>query len=152
MPDMVTIRPFHRADQDAARDLVLAGLGEHFGCVKPELNPDLDDLWHSFPARGGRFFVAEAEGQIVGCAGLLPEGPETWRIVRVSVAPAYRRTGLGRRLTYHLIAVARDLGAYDLLVETNEDWQAALALYQGCGFAIECYRNGECHMRLTLSE
>lgn len=151
MPAPVTIRPFQPADQEATRDLVLAGLGEHFGCIKPELNPDLDDIWRSFPAGGGCFLVAEAEGRIVGSGGLLPEGPATWRIVRVSVAPHFRRAGLGRRLTRYLISAARELGARDIVVETNEDWQAAIALYLGCGFVVEAYRDGECHMRLRLS-
>ncbi|CAA9269377.1 MAG: hypothetical protein AVDCRST_MAG93-2561, partial [uncultured Chloroflexia bacterium] len=40
----LAIRPFTPADQKAARDLVLDGLGEHFGWIDTSRNPDLDDI------------------------------------------------------------------------------------------------------------
>lgn len=147
---LVRIRPFQPADQAAARDLILTGLGEHFGHIDATLNPDLQDIWTSYTARGGHFFVAQRDSVLVGTGGLVLEAEDIWRIVRVSVASQHRRLGIGKRMTRHLIATARDLGASAIVVETNQDWLDAISLYLRCGFAIEAYRDGECHLRLVL--
>src|SRR5215469_12477663 len=65
------IRPFVPGDQDAARRLILAGLGEHFGFIDPSYNPDLDDIQANYVAGGHVFVVAELDGALVGTAGLL---------------------------------------------------------------------------------
>jgi putative acetyltransferase len=146
----IVIRPFRRADQPAAQDLILRGLGEHFGFIDAALNPDLDNIWGHYMTQGSLFFIAERYGDIVATGALIREAGAAWRIVRVSVAPAQRRQGIGEQITHHLIAAARDLGGREILVETNEDWSAAIALYQRCGFTIDEYRDGECHLRLSL--
>ena len=40
----VTIRPFDVKDQVAARNLILAGLADHFGKADPKFTPDLADI------------------------------------------------------------------------------------------------------------
>src|SRR6478736_3388169 len=42
--DVLVIRPFIPADQAAARALVQAGMGEHFGAIDETRNSDLDDI------------------------------------------------------------------------------------------------------------
>ena len=150
MEDEIVIRPFRRADQTAAQNLVLRGLGEHFDSFDAALNPDLDDIWGNYVTRDNLFFVVELHEELIGTGALIHESSARWRIVRVSVAPAQRRQGIGERMTRHLIAAARDLGGREILVETNEDWPAAIALYQRCGFTIDDYCHGECHLRLAL--
>jgi ribosomal protein S18 acetylase RimI-like enzyme len=151
MRPLATIRPFRPSDQTSVRSLILAGLSEHFEQLKPELNPDLDDIWASYPAAGGRFYVVEQEETVVGSGGLTREGAGVWRIVRVSVAPSVRRHGIGRQITQFLVSTCQQIGAREIVVETNEDWVAAIGLYLRCGFTIEGYRNGECHMKLDLA-
>lgn len=150
MGEQVLLRPFQPADQSAARDLILAGLGEHFGHIDAALNPDLEDIWASYPVGGGRFYVAQQADTLVATGGLIQEAESVWRIVRVSVASRQRRRGIGTHMTRHLIAAARDLGARAIVVETNQDWREAINLYLQCGFVIEAYRDGECHLRLEL--
>ncbi len=144
------VRRFERADQVQARELILRGLGEHFGVVRPELNPDLENIWGSYVSPGGRFYVVEAQGEIIGTGGIYRETGESWRIVRVSVAAERRRRGMGRLITEHLISACQEEGAREVLVETNEDWSEAIELYLRCGFRAEGVRDGECHMRLRL--
>ena len=43
-PSGIVVRRFAPADQDAARRLILEGLGAHFGSIDESLNPDLDDI------------------------------------------------------------------------------------------------------------
>ena len=47
------LRPFTAADQDAVKDLVLAGLADHWGTLDPTLNPDLNDIAGHYAAEAG---------------------------------------------------------------------------------------------------
>src|SRR5206468_429314 len=83
---------------------------------------------------GAVVVVAERDGRIVGTGTLTPEEPGVSRLVRMSVDRAVRGQGLGRRLVNHLLDIARTRGDRLVLVETNDDWQDAIALYLACGF------------------
>jgi ribosomal protein S18 acetylase RimI-like enzyme len=133
MPD-AKIRPFVAGDQDAVRRLILDGLGEHFGVIDETRNPDLDDIMAYYGALTGDFVVVERAGQIIGTGALLPEEAATGRMVRVSVACAHRRMGIGQRIVAHLLARAHQCGWRRMLVETNNDWYDAIGLYLRCGF------------------
>jgi ribosomal protein S18 acetylase RimI-like enzyme len=132
-PDLV-IRPFAAADQAAARRLILAGLGEHFGTIDESLNPDLTDIAATYLAPGPRFVVACRAGELVGTGALRFHGAGEGELVRISVSPRHRRQGIAQAIVAHLIAEARQRGLARLLVETNYDWVAAINLYRRFGF------------------
>lgn len=132
-PDLV-IRPFTAADQKAARDLVLQGLGEHFGWIDESRNPDVDDIGAHYLASGHLFVVAYVGETLVGTGALIAVGKQTGRLVRMSVHRRWRRLGLGRALVAHLVDAARERGYRRVVVETNKDWWDAIALYRRCGF------------------
>ena len=129
----VSIRPFEARDQRAARQLILNGLGEHFGFVDEALNPDVDDIIAHYISHGHVFLVAEVGATLAGTGALKVEDSEG-QIVRASVAPQFRRQGIGRKLVEHLIDAAREKGLRRLIVETNHDWDDPIRLYQRCGF------------------
>lgn len=130
----VQIRPFTPTDQTATRQLILEGLGNHFGFIDETMNPDLDDIWQHYVVPGNVFVVAEIDGRIVGTGALIEEVKGDGRLVRMSVSPSHQRRGIGRKLVRHLIQKANELGYHRLLVETNHDWYDAIGLYQSCGF------------------
>lgn len=130
----VRIRPFTPPDQATTRQLILNGLGGHFGFIDDTMNPDLDNIWQYYIVPGNVFVVAEIDGQIVGSGALIEEGEGVGRLVRMSVNPNWQRQGIGRALVQHLIEKAREYGYRRLLVETNHDWDDAIGLYQNCGF------------------
>jgi ribosomal protein S18 acetylase RimI-like enzyme len=136
------IRPFEAGDQEAARGLILAGLGEHFGWIDEARNPDPDDIAAHYVAPDHAFVVAQLGGELVGTGALVPEGEGTGRLVRMSVSSEHRRWGIGRALVDHLAAEARRRGYGRLLVETNNDWYDAIGLYERCGF-VEYDRDAE---------
>lgn len=146
----MNIREFLPGDQETVRSLVLQGLGEHFGRIDPTLNPDLDDIQHTYIEAGHRFVVVEIAAEIVGTAALKTEAPGIGRIVRVTVKPNQRRAGIGRTLVQHLIQLAKDIGYNQLLVETNLDWYDAIRLYQRAGFREYKRDEEEIHFSLTL--
>jgi len=127
------IRPFAPSDQAAARALILEGLREHWGWLNPDLNPDLDNITASYIARGHVFLVATIGHAIAG-AGALRIAGATGQIVRVSVDLQWRRRGVGRALVAALLDSARERGLTRVWMETNDDWDDAIGLYQRCGF------------------
>lgn len=147
----ITIRPFVPSDQLAARDLILAGLAEHFPDLDPAYNPDLDDIWQAYVAQGHVFIIGEEGGRLVGTGGLLVQATEG-QLVRVSVAHDRRGRGLGRALVEHLIAAAQARGLARVWMETNDDWYAAQALYRACGFQEFDHREGCVFMRRDLGD
>lgn len=144
------IRSFQQNDQNPVRALILQGLGEHFATVKPQLNPDLDDIYSNYILAGDLFVVCVNDGQIVGTGALTKENKKTGRIERVSVAKSHRRKGIGQHITNHLILCAPQKGYNQIVVETNEDWFSAIRLYKNCGFKENDRRNGEIHFTLKL--
>ncbi len=128
------LREFLPGDQIRARELILAGLEEHFGVLETGLNPDLDDIASYYPDRGGVFVVAECDGEVIGTGGLLRDGDGVWRMVRVSVAAGQRGRGLGGTIVDYLVERAAIMGGIRIWTETNDDWDAALRLYRRHGF------------------
>lgn len=136
------IREFRPDDQKSARNLIESGMRERWGWLDPSANPDLHDIFHAYIAQGHYFCVAECSGLIVG-TGAIKNG----EIVRVSVDEKWRRWGLGRAITIHLIQKCkRDI----IQVETNTSWHSARALYESLGFEFSYEKDGETHYLLRL--
>ncbi len=145
------IRRFESSDQSAVRELILEGLAEHFGQLDPSLNPDLLDIQGSYIRRGHLIIVALLGGQIVGSGGLVGETSATGRIVRLSVASKFRRSGIGHAIVRYLIAEAQKMGLTRLVIETNKDWMPAIKLYEKFGFREYRRDQGCIHFTLGLS-
>jgi ribosomal protein S18 acetylase RimI-like enzyme len=148
--DGIEIRLFRPEDQQAAQNVILLGLGEHFGQVDPVLNPDLNNIRKAYLEAGHTFFVADAAGRVVGTGALVRESAHVGRIVRVSVAPTHRRQGIGRAMVGHLLQHSRESGLHTLLVETNTDWYGAIRLYLAHGFQEYERDEQSVHLRLSL--
>ena len=144
------IRPFSPTDQAAAKQLVLAGLAEHWGELDLSLNPDLNDIQATYIDSDGTFAVVEADGKLIGAGALVPEAPGTARIVRVSVDKGYRRLSIGQAITAYLVEIARQIGYAKVLVETTDTWEPAIRLYQGFGFVEVDRYGGDVHMEMEL--
>ena len=142
------IIPFHPDDQAAVKQLILAGLVEHWGFLDPTKNPDLEDIAASYHA--GTFLVARLEEEIVGTGALVPRQAGTAEIVRMSVAQQHRRSGIGRRILAALIAQARAQGFQRVILETTATWQEVIEFYLRCGFRITHYQDGDVYFLLEL--
>ena len=124
-----------------SRSLTLDGLREHWGTLDPALNNDLDDLATAYV--DATTLVACHRGEVVGTGTVHRRGGNTAEIVRMSVAPAYRRTGLGRRLAEALIDAARGWGMQRVVLETSADWTEVVEFYVRCGFTLTHYEDGK---------
>jgi GNAT superfamily N-acetyltransferase len=148
----IFIRPFQSHEQEAARNLILAGLGDHFDVLDPTLNPDLEDIQGNYVDQGDCFLVVVARDELIGTGALIREAPGVGRIVRMSVAANRRRQGIARKLVQALISTGRAQGYSKIVVETNDDWHEAIRLYMACGFRPYDQRDGEIHMELIIAQ
>lgn len=145
----VQIRPFYPQDQSAVKQLILAGLVEHWGKLNPSLNPDLNDIARSY---AGQTFLIAAQGEIiVGCGALIKEsGEEYGRIVRMSVDKEKRRLGIGRLLLQALETAAKQRSFPKIVLETTQTWQTAVTFYQDNGYQIVVQHSGDTHFEKNL--
>ncbi len=80
-------------------------------------------------------FRPETPGQLDGYAGLLaPHGAKEADIQTIAVAPAVRRSGLGRTMMLTLINEAAKRGAMEVFLEVRADNPGAQELYRTLGF------------------
>lgn len=144
----LTIRPLCLQDQAAARHLILAGLAQRWGQLDPSANPDLDHLYTHY--QEAVFLLAWRAAELVGTGALVSERPGVGRIVRMSVAAAHRRQGIGGQILAALLAAARQRHYHQVVLETTSSWEDAVCFYQDHGFCITGEKDGDTHFQLNL--
>lgn len=109
-------------------------------------------LEHYLSAGRLRAFVAEDGGEIVGFAATM-EVPASirlshfWHVRDVFVLPTHRRRGIARALLACVKAAAVDAGALRLVLQTEDDNDTAIRLYEDSGFTVI---RGYCSLTLEL--
>jgi len=150
--EQLEIHPFCAADQDAAKQLILTGLGERWGWIDLTLNPELNDIATSYAE--GIFLVGYLGDRLVATGALTPEvtlaGMDALRVERMSVRADLRRQGIGRCMLDALLDAARQQGCRLVVLETTSTWTDAVHFYQHYGFDFVEERDGETHMQLQL--
>ena len=113
--------------------MIEAGLGEHFGFIDSDANPDLNDITASY-AKPHAFFIAELDGAIVGTTGVLLERGAA-RMVRLSVDRKHRRSSIASTLLEAVIEFAAVRGVREIVAHTQPEWPDAIKFYEAHGFA-----------------
>lgn len=132
-PDLIIVpfRPAHRGDWRALNEAWLAAGGF---TVEAKDRKAIDDPEGAILAIGGHIFIAEQDGQAVGCCAILPMADGGWEVAKMTVAPVARGLGLARRLLEACEGTARAAGAHRLYLETSSTLAPARALYDRFGF------------------
>ena len=128
--EIVEFRPEHAA---AFRALNEAWIAKYF-TLEAKDHEVLGDPQGQIIARGGRIFMALADGEAVGCVALLKMADGGYEVAKMTVSETLRGSGLGRRLMETCIAAGAANGAPRLYLETNSSLAPALALYRATGF------------------
>ena len=76
-----------------------------------------------------RFWVAEKDGEVVGCVGIVREDETTARLRTMYVEPTARGLGLGRRLVDECMRFCREKGYSAIVLWTLGVLEAARGLY-----------------------
>jgi putative acetyltransferase len=134
------VRDARDADAEGLIALIGAVFAEYPGCVLDvdgEI-PELRAIRTAFEGWGGRFWVAELEGRIVGSVGLVPaEGGRGAELRKLYVARECRRSGLGSALCERVEREARTRGARFVELWSDTRFEDAHRLYEG-----RAYRRG----------
>lgn len=78
-------------------------------------------------------WVHEADGDVIGYYAMAAAAGEA-HILNLTIAPSWRRHGLGRDLLEHCLARARDHHVDTVFLEVRVSNAAAIALYHSSGF------------------
>jgi len=147
------IRSATRADEPGIQRAIRACYDEYEFSWDPDgYMADIYDLKAHYFDHGDGFFVAEAEGEILGSAALevfvrVPGNPGDVTIVdgkvrvcaadcsleRLYVHPDHRRKGVGIALLVHVLGEARRLGKTNLELWSDKKLTKAHALYEKYG-------------------
>ena len=116
---------------------------------------ELEALPGAYAAPGGALLLATVDGSSAGCVGVRPFADLACEMKRLYVRPAFRGTGVGRKLAQEAIRVGGDLGYRAMRLDTVPGMRAAIGLYATLGFrTIAPYRLnpivGATYMELDL--
>jgi len=98
-------------------------------------NADLRWIEETYLRGDGAFLVAESDGRVVACGGLLVDG-ETAELMRIAVDPAVQRSGFGTAILDGLEARAESRGCVRVVLTTARRQQAATAFYPAQGYEL----------------
>ena len=146
----VIILSFQPENQAEVKNLILAGLAEHWGTIDPSKNPDLNDICSTYA--NAIFLVAWLQDRIIGTGALVPKSNNTAEVVRMSVAANMRRQGIASQILQRLCDHARSRGYQRLVLETTETWHEVIEFYKRFGFQITHSLNGDVYFALDLSQ
>ena len=100
-------------------------------------DPEVDQMYETYQAKGAAYFVVAKSNEILGCAGIAPlkgEAATICELQKMYFLPVLRGMGLGKKLLTICLEKAKSLGYQKCYLETVERmWQANL-LYQKMGF------------------
>ena len=142
---MVNYRTYHPEDFYAVRALFRNGLMGFAGerqvefskYVQQSLDDDLADITGQYlDSESNHFWVAEADGRIVGMVGVQGRGEEEAELRRMSVALDSRRQGIGVGLLETVQGFCREKGYQRLRLTTVSQMTAAIAMYRKFGFRL----------------
>ncbi len=82
----------------------------------------------------GILLLARVDGEPAGLGGVRHLDTEVAEVKSMYVAPAYRGTGLGRRILARLDEIARERGCRAVRLDTSDYLTPAVELYRSAGY------------------
>jgi putative acetyltransferase len=132
----VPLRPVRDTDADGLIDLIATCWSEYPGIVMDvDESPHLRTVATAFRSWGGRAWVAEAGGHVLGSVGVVPTADGGGMELRMLyVRASARRTGLGSRLLGLAEAEGRRRGAGRVELWTDTRFATAHRFYERHGY------------------
>lgn len=134
---MIQIRPSLLQDADAIAAVILPIQRLEFGIsITLAAQPDLTDVQGFYQQRSGNFWVAEADGKIVGTIALLDIGGGDAALRKMFVSAPFRgkEHGVAQRLLRELLTWAETKRLQRIYLGTTDKFHAAHRFYEKNGF------------------
>ena len=133
------IRKIREEDNSALALMIRAVFEEHDAPTTGTVysDPTTDDLYGLFRHPRSVLWVAEMDGNPIGCSGVYPTaGLEEGcaELVKLYLSENTRGKGIGRELLERCITSARHLGYSSLYLESLPHFSRALGMYERAGF------------------
>ena len=135
----LTVRPFQESDTDGIRNLILPIQNDEFSLpITWEEQPDLQIIGDYYCQGRGHFWVAEADGNIVGSIALVELEDDKSALRKMFVAAEYRGADLGvaANLLTTLVEHATTSGLKRIYLGTTSAFKAAHRFYEKHGFDL----------------
>lgn len=98
-----------------------------------------EQFWGELALPTRHYLVALEGERVVGYGGLFVLPPQS-DVQTVAVHPERQGRGIGRALLAELLAVARETGASQVMLEVRSDGDRAIDLYEHAGFVRIAHR------------
>ena len=130
----MTIRPARDSDGEGMKELMRDIFAEYPGVffVEEEF-PDLNEVATYHESNGGKYWVVENAGEIIGGIGYTKAG-EVVELKKLYVAATARKNGLGTKLCNLVLDAAKLHKATSIELWSDVKFKDAHRLYQKLGF------------------
>lgn len=133
------IRQIEEKDNIALAKMVRAVFVEHDAPRQGTVysDPTTDDLYKLFQVPKAVLWMAEENGQLLGCCGVYPtEGlPEACvELVKFYLPKEARGKGIGKALMEKCFVSAKEFGYTHMYLESLPDFAKAVSMYEKSGF------------------
>ncbi|USV02243.1 MarR family transcriptional regulator [Serratia entomophila] len=142
------VRPIATRD-DAAMAGIIRGVFREYGMDNMEgvslHDPDLDRLTGLYRDSGGKYWVLEQGGRVVGGVGIAPLAggdPGYCELQKLFFTPGVRGLGMARYMVVQALKAARAAGYRYCYLETTEQLKEAIGLYSALGFTLLTEKRG----------
>jgi DNA-binding MarR family transcriptional regulator/N-acetylglutamate synthase-like GNAT family acetyltransferase len=149
------LRPLHAGDagwvlqRHGALYAEAYGWNERFEALVGRI---LSDFLLEHDSRRERGWIAEREGQNVGCVFLVRKTDRVAKLRMLLVEPSARNLGIGTRLVAEVITFARQAGYHRLTLWTNDVLVDARRIYERAGFQLADTEKNDEFGRPTVSQ
>jgi len=136
---IMNIRRIQKSDNKFLADLIKRVFEEHNAPKKGTVysDPTTDNLYGLFKNEKSILWVAEENGEVLGCCGIYPTDglpKHCVELVKFYVSSKVRGQGIGTKLMEQSIQSAIELGYSELYLESLPHFDNAVKMYERLGF------------------
>lgn len=136
---MLTVRPIQPSDNERLAKIIRQCFHDFSAPTAGTVyeDPTTDDLYSLFKREKSVLWVAECDGEVVGCCGIYPSEnlpKEYVELVKFYLSAGARERGIGKTLMLKSIESAREFGYRKIYIESLPEFDKAVLLYEKHGF------------------
>ncbi|UII25632.1 GNAT family N-acetyltransferase [Fulvivirga maritima] len=137
----MSVRRVKPSDNTALANMIKAVFVEHDAPKEGTVysDPTTNHLYELFQEDKAELWVAEVDGEVIGCCGIyptsgLPQG--CVELVKFYLAPNARGKGIGRALMEKSMESAQNMGYNQVYLESHPKFSKAVGMYEKLGFVM----------------